>query len=151
MTREDWDTRWMNVYDTAWRQFKSHDKAFRYAHDYMRAHFGARPEGVQGPPWWLKILVLTGGEKMSAILKIVSRFGPLIAAFLVGLGGIIPGATPIVDGVISALGFLGIKPDAESAAMFANLAASILLLYGSIVKGYKLIRAKFFPPTPPVQ
>ena len=83
---------------------------------------------------------------MATVLKLVGRFGPLVAAFLVGLGGVIPGATPIVDGVISALGFLGIKPDAESAALFANLAASVLLLYGSVVKGYKLIRAKFFPP-----
>lgn len=83
---------------------------------------------------------------MAAFLKVISRFGPLIAAFLVGLGGVIPGATPIVDGVVSALGFLGIKPDAESAALFANLAASVLLLYGSVVKGYKLIRDKFFPP-----
>ena len=82
---------------------------------------------------------------MAAFLKVISRFGPLIAAFLVGLGGVIPGATPIVDGVISALGFIGVKPDAESAVFFTNLVASALLLYGSVVKGYKLIRNKFFP------
>lgn len=151
MTRGEWDEKWLDVYNNAWMSFKSHERAFRYAHDYMRARFGERPEGPEGLPLRLRLLALAGGEKMSAILKIVSRFGPLIAAFLVGLSGVIPGATPIVDGVISALGFLGIKPDAESAALFANLAASILLLYGSIVKGYKLIRAKFFPPPPPVQ
>lgn len=146
MTQQEWDTKWMMYYDSYWLQTKSHQKSFEIAHRAMTKKYGPRPVGEPGPPIWLKLTALVAGDKMAAFLKVISRFGPLIAAFLVGLGGVIPGATPIVDGVVSALGFLGIKPDAESAALFANLAASVLLLYGSVVKGYKLIRDKFFPP-----
>lgn len=107
----------------------------------------AEPVRVPGPPTRLKIVALIAGKDMGSILKVISRFGPLIAAFLVGLVGVIPGADSILQGIVTALGFLGIQPDAESAAMFGNLVASALLLYGSVIKFYKLIRAKFFPPT----
>lgn len=82
---------------------------------------------------------------MGAILKLIARFGPLIAAFLVGLAAAIPGGQSIIRGILDALALVGIVPDAQAAEAIGTVVAGALLLYGSIVKGYKLIRDKFFP------
>ena len=82
---------------------------------------------------------------MAAILKVISRFGPLIAAFLVGLATVIPGAEPILNSIVGVLAMVGITPDAQTAEQLGTIIAGALLLYGSVVKFYKLIRDKFFP------
>ena len=83
---------------------------------------------------------------MSSFLTFVGRYGPLVAAFLVGVGGLIatavPEAKPFVDGAVAALGFLGATPDAAVVSLVGEAVASGLLVYGSvrklinIVKGY---------------
>ena len=83
---------------------------------------------------------------MASFLSFVGRYGPLVAAFLVGVGGLIavafPAAKPFVDGAVAALGFLGAAPDAAVVSLVGEVVASGLLVYGSIrkliniVKGY---------------
>lgn len=81
---------------------------------------------------------------MSKFFGYVSRFGPLVAALAVGLGGLIatvaPEAKPFVDSVVSVLGALGAQPDAAVLAEVTNVAASSLLVYGGVRKLIGLVR-----------
>lgn len=147
MTREEWDEKWWALYGYFLKVagLKQPD-AFKYAHDRMVTLHGPRPEEKAGLPLRLKIPALVFGGEMANFLKLISRFGPLLAAFAVGLVGVIPGADSVLQGVVSLLGLFGVQPDAETAAQFGNIVAAVLLLYGSVVKFYHLIRDKFFPP-----
>lgn len=82
---------------------------------------------------------------MSKFLGYVSRFGPLVAALAVGLGGLIevaaPGAKPFVDAVVSFLSVFGAAPDAAIASEVTAVVASGFLVYGGVRKLISLIRA----------
>lgn len=85
---------------------------------------------------------------MSKFFDAVSRFGPLVAAFIAGLGGTIgqlfPQTAPIVDAVRSALGLFGVQADADLVGFFSDLVASAFLLYGSLRKAIALVRERYF-------
>lgn len=83
---------------------------------------------------------------MSKALAFVSRYGPLLAALLVGLGGLIatfaPGATPFVDGFVAFLGFFGAAPDAAVATEVSGIVGSALLVYGGVRKLFNIVKEK---------
>ena len=81
---------------------------------------------------------------MSKFLGLVSRFGPLVAALAVGLGGLIatvaPEAKPFVDGVVSFLGLFGVQPDAAVLSETTSIVASAFLVYGGVRKLISLVK-----------
>lgn len=82
---------------------------------------------------------------MGNFLALIGRFGPLVAALGVGLGGLLtvvaPGAKPIVDAFVAFLGFFGATPDAVFTAEIASIVASLFLVYGSVRKLINLVKA----------
>jgi hypothetical protein len=81
---------------------------------------------------------------MGKALSFVGRFGPLVAALAVGLGGLLdvvaPGAAPLTGALVAILGFLGAAPDAVLTSEITAIAASALLVYGGIRKVINLIK-----------
>jgi len=81
---------------------------------------------------------------MSKFLGYVSRFGPLVAALAVGLGGLIaivaPEAKPFVDSAVAVLGLLGVEPNAEALSETTSVVASAFLVYGGVRKLISLVR-----------
>ena len=71
---------------------------------------------------------------MSKILPYILRFGPLVAAFALGLGAvlepIIPGFTGIVSKILGLLGLVGIGPNQEMLDLVMGLVAGITALVG---------------------
>lgn len=82
---------------------------------------------------------------MGSFFSLIGRFGPLVAAFGVGLGGLLtvvaPGAKPIVDAFVAFLGFFGATPDVVVTAEITSIVASLFLVYGSVRKLINLVKA----------
>lgn len=89
---------------------------------------------------------------MGKVLAVVLRFGPLVAAFALGLGAVIerfvPGYTGIVTQVLSFLGVVGVQADQELVDAIASFVAGAVALVGVGRKLFSLIKAKFAPPAP---
>lgn len=158
MTRKEWDDRctlriakYMATYPG-----RGAAAAIRWANDTMVKDYGLRPEPENKPqsdearaPWWLRIGVGLAGGDMANVLKVVLRFGPLVAAAALGLGAvlepIVPGYTGIVTQVLSFLGVVGIGPDQDVVANIAAFVAGITALVGVVRKTWSLIQPKYFP------
>ena len=71
---------------------------------------------------------------MSKILPYILRFGPLVAAFALGLGAvlepIIPGYTGIVSKILSLIGLVGVGPNQEMLDLVMAFVAGITALVG---------------------
>lgn len=82
---------------------------------------------------------------MAKYLSFVSRFGPLVAALAVGLGGLLaavaPGAKPVVDGVVAFLSLFGVQPNAAVVGETTSVVASAFLVYGGVRKLISIFRA----------
>jgi hypothetical protein len=91
---------------------------------------------------------------MGGFMKSILRFGPLVAAFALGLGAVlepfVPGYTGIVTAIMSALGLVGVGPDQDVLALFNAFVAGALALIGVARKVYSLVKEKVAPPVPPV-
>lgn len=86
---------------------------------------------------------------MGKLVSAVGRYGPLVAAVLVGFGGLLsqfaPEAKPIVDSLVTLLGFLGANADAEVVASVTGVVASALLAYGGTRKTINIVKDKLAP------
>lgn len=89
---------------------------------------------------------------MSKVLALLLRFGPLVAAFALGLAAVleplIPGYTGIVNNILGVLGFFGVTPDTEVVSELSGGVAGVLALIGFGRKLWSLIKAKYFTPLP---
>ena len=86
---------------------------------------------------------------MSKFWQYVLRFGPLVAAFALGLSAFVevwvPGFTGILNNILSVLSFVGIKPDTAVIVEIANLVAGITALVGVARKLWALVKPYFNP------
>lgn len=86
---------------------------------------------------------------MKNALAVVGRYGPLVSAVLVGLGGLLaqvaPQAKPLVDSVVTLFGFFGAQADAEVVSAFTGVVASALLVYGGARKTINIVKDKIAP------
>lgn len=83
---------------------------------------------------------------MGKVVQLVLRFGPLVAAFALGLGAvlepIVPGYTGVVTSVLGALGIVGVGPDKEVLAELSNVVAGCVALVGVARKLISIVQAK---------
>jgi hypothetical protein len=86
---------------------------------------------------------------MGKLVGVVGRYGPLVAAILVGFGGllsqVVPNAKPVVDSIVTLLGFLGASADTEVVAAITGVVASALLAYGGTRKTINIVKDKLAP------
>ena len=86
---------------------------------------------------------------MSKVLALILRFGPLVAAFALGLAAVlepfVPGYTGILTSVLGLLGLVGVAPDKDVTANIGELVAGTVALVGVSRKLYSLIKAKIAP------
>lgn len=86
---------------------------------------------------------------MGKLFSAVGRFGPLVAALVVGAGGLaevfFPGAAPVLTAVAETLKTVGVQPDADVLSGLGATVASALLVYGGSRKTYNIVRDKYFP------
>lgn len=84
---------------------------------------------------------------MGKLFSVVGRYGPVAAAVLVGFGGLlaqfVPEAKPVVDGIVTLLGFAGAQADPEVVASIGGAVASVLLAYGGTRKTINIVREKY--------
>jgi hypothetical protein len=87
---------------------------------------------------------------MAGVLKVILRFGPLVAAFALGLAAVleplIPGYTGIVTQVLSALGLVGVSADQDVVQMISAFVAGVVALIGVARKVWSLVQAKYIAP-----
>ena len=80
-------------------------------------------------------------------LSVVGRYGPLVSAVLVGLGGLIgqffPDAKPVVDSVVTLFGYFGAHADPDVVGSITGVVASALLVYGGARKTVNIVRDKY--------
>ena len=88
---------------------------------------------------------------MDKFLSYILRFGPLVAAFALGLGAVIeqwvPGYTGILNSILSALALFGVNPDASVVAEVGNLVAGAFALLGVARKLISIVK-KYFASVP---
>jgi hypothetical protein len=81
------------------------------------------------------------------MLNALGRYGPLVAAFVVGAGGIAsiinPELKPVLDGVLGVFRLVGVAADPGLVGEIGVATASGLLVYGSVRKAINLVRAYF--------
>ncbi len=86
---------------------------------------------------------------MGKVLSYILRFGPLVAAFALGLAAIIevyvPGYTGILNQILNLLVFVGVKPDASIVAEVGNIVAGVIALIGVGRKLWSLLQPYFTP------
>ena len=84
---------------------------------------------------------------MGKVMSLLLRFGPLVAAFALGLGAVIslwvPGYTGILNQLLAVLTFAGVQPDQNIVSEVGNVAAGVLALIGVGRKLYGLVKAYF--------
>lgn len=83
---------------------------------------------------------------MSKVMAVILRFGPLVAAFALGLAAVlepfIPGYTGIVTSVMKLLGLVGVGPDQQLLEMLSAGVAGVVALIGVARKVWALIQAR---------
>ncbi len=86
---------------------------------------------------------------MGKVLSYILRFGPLVAAFALGLAAIIevyvPGYTGILNQILNLLVFVGVHPDASVVAEVGNIVAGVIALIGVARKLWSLLQPYFTP------
>ncbi len=86
---------------------------------------------------------------MSKVLGYVLRFGPLVAAFALGLGAVIsiwvPSYGGVLNQILGVLALVGVQPDQALVAEIGNAVAGAIALVGVARKVYALVLAYFTP------
>ena len=86
---------------------------------------------------------------MKNALSAVGRYGPLVAAILVGTRGLVsqffPEARPVVDSIVTLFGFFGAQADADVVGSITGVVASALLVYGGSRKTINIVKDKLAP------
>lgn len=86
---------------------------------------------------------------MANLLKYLLRFGPLVAAFALGLAAVleplVPGYTGIVTGILGALGLVGVGPDQSVLEVLSTVVAGVVALVGVTRKLISLVQSKVKP------
>ena len=133
MTQEEWDKRWMGVYDQMWMQTRNHQRSLDYAHRWMLANHGPRPEGVPGPPWWLNLAALSFGANMQKIWDWFNGRKTIIGAVITILSTL-AGVLPVVLAAVGA-----------SAVLTAKVVGIATMVVGVAHKIYKFIYKEDHP------
>lgn len=119
LTRDEWDERWLYVYDKLWLETKNHQRSFDLAHTHMKAKYGPRPEGPLGQPglldliklgWQLRSMKMNKNAIVGAALAFVG--GAVAALSLVAGDGISSGEllSALGAGVAAVLAYLKQSP-----------------------------------------
>lgn len=117
-------------------------------------HFGPETEREQD---WVNVTPVvfaaqarssfTGGFQMGKLFSFLLRFGPLAAAFALGLSPLLeqffPGAAAVINSALVFLGLVGVKPDGEVVSGIGAAIAGFVALVGVARKLYSLI-SKYF-------
>lgn len=86
---------------------------------------------------------------MANVIQLILRFGPLVAAFALGLAAVleplVPGYTGILNMILSALGMVGIQPDPELVQLIGGFAAGVVALIGVARKVWSILKAAAQP------
>ena len=82
---------------------------------------------------------------MAKIWQYILRYGPLVAALALGVAAAVPNIAPIINQILSVLGFVGVVPDPNLAAQLGELVVGGLALLGVARKVWNLIKAYFTP------
>lgn len=68
---------------------------------------------------------------MSKFLPFILRYGPLVAAFVLGLSALVPAEfKPIADALVAVLGMFGAQPNAELLSNVGLAVSGVLALIG---------------------
>ncbi len=86
---------------------------------------------------------------MNKIMSYILRYGPLVAAFALGLAALIslwvPSYTGILNQILAVLSFVGVQPDQNIVAELGSAVAGVLALVGVARKLWSLIKPYFSP------
>ena len=82
---------------------------------------------------------------MAQVLGYILRFGPLVAAFALGVAAAVPNIAPIINQILAVLGFAGVVADPNLTAELGNLVVGGVALLGVARKVWNLIKAYFTP------
>lgn len=119
LSRDEWDERWLYVYDKLWLETKNHQRSFDLAHSHMRKKYGPRPDGPLGQPglldliklgWQLRSMKMNKNALVGAALAFVG--GAVAALSLVAGDGISSGEllSALGAGVAAVLAYLKQSP-----------------------------------------
>lgn len=85
LTRDEWDERWLFVYDKLWLETKDHSRAFKLAHSHMQKRYGPRPDGPLGQPGLLDLIKL--GWQLRSLKMNKNTIVGIALAFVAGAVG----------------------------------------------------------------
>lgn len=119
LTRDEWDERWLFVYNQLWLETKQHQRSFDLAHKHMQKRYGPRPDGPLGQPglldliklgWQLRSLKMNKNGLIGAALAFIG--GAVAALSLVATDGISSGEllSALGAGVAAVLAYLKQSP-----------------------------------------
>ena len=81
---------------------------------------------------------------MSKLLSFILRYGPLVAAFALGLQALLPASgDAIAAQIVSVLGAFGVQPDQAAVGAVGEVIAGATALVGVARKLYALVYAYF--------
>lgn len=80
---------------------------------------------------------------MSKFVGLLARYGPLFAAFALGVGAVVPAAAIYVNPFIGFLSFFGVTADPAIATEIGGATVGVIALVGVARKLYSLIVAYF--------
>lgn len=79
---------------------------------------------------------------MSKLTSLILRFGPLVAAAILGLSAVLPAnVKPIADAIVSVLGLFGAAPNAEFLSNVGLAVSGVVALIGVARKLLALIKS----------
>jgi hypothetical protein len=79
---------------------------------------------------------------MGKLLAVVLRFGPLVAAFVLGLAAVTPAELkPVAEAIVSILSLFGVQAHAELLSNVGLAVNGILALIGVGRKIYSIVRS----------
>jgi hypothetical protein len=78
-------------------------------------------------------------------LSLILRFGPLVAAALLGINGAFPGLDGLFAQLAGVLSLFGANPDPEFLQLVGEGTAGVLALIGVVRKGWSLIQKAISP------
>ncbi len=87
---------------------------------------------------------------MGKFMGYLLRYGPLVAAFALGLAAVITPFVPAYAGILNqalgVLAFFGVQPDQAVVGELGNVVAGVLALIGFGRKLWSIIKANYFTP-----
>ncbi len=80
---------------------------------------------------------------MAGVLKVILRFGPLVAAFALGLAAVLE---PLIPGYTGIVTQVGVSADQDVVQMISAFVAGVVALIGVARKVWSLIQSKYIKP-----